>query len=146
MGAHPWFYAVPYDEDICRALETLREREFRAGRYYPAEQFPRFPVDPNHAPGCKHASIKAARAAAGGNGARSIVDMQKIADRPDFGVVCAISGDELEEFFGSLTPTAEEILESDELFELIERGQGVYAVAYEDGKPVKIIYVGYSFD
>ena len=57
MGGHPWYYSVPYVEDIAGALSALREREFRAGRYYPAEKLPRFPVDENHAPGCQHVSI-----------------------------------------------------------------------------------------
>jgi hypothetical protein len=61
MGAHPWFYFIPYEEDITKGLETLREREFKAGRYNPSEPFPRFPVDPRHVPGSKHSSIEAAR-------------------------------------------------------------------------------------
>ena len=36
MGAHPWFYVVPYQSDIRKAMLELREREFRAGRYNPA--------------------------------------------------------------------------------------------------------------
>lgn len=146
MGAHPWFYTVPYDGDISRALSALTEREFRAGRYHPAERIPVFPVDPSHMPGCKHASIDAARSAAGANGARSILDMRKVGDRPDFGVVCALDDEELEELFGSGRPSADEILDSDELFEQIERGQGVYVVAYEGNKPAQIIFAGYSYD
>lgn len=146
MGAHPWFYSVPYEEDVARALTALVEREFSAGRYAPAEAFPRFPVDSNHTPGCKHASVDAARAAAGASGTRSILDMRNFADRPDFGRVCALSDDELEDLFGSASPSAEEILDSDELFEQIERGHGVCVVAWQDGKPSQIIFAGYSYD
>ena len=32
MGAHPWYYSVPYVEDVAGAFSALREREFHAGR------------------------------------------------------------------------------------------------------------------
>jgi hypothetical protein len=46
MGGHPWFYFVDYEPDVNAALQKLREREFRAGRYNPVVWFPEFPVDP----------------------------------------------------------------------------------------------------
>lgn len=146
MGAHPWFYSVPYADDVAGALSALREREFRAGRYNPAEAFPRFPVDANHTPGCRHASVELARQAAGASGTRSIVDIMCVGDRPDFGVAGSLSDDELEDLFGTRTPSAEEVLDCDELFDQIERGQGVYVTAYEDGEAAQIIFVGYSYD
>ena len=36
MGANPYFYFTPYQENIQRALDQLREQEFRAGHYDPA--------------------------------------------------------------------------------------------------------------
>jgi hypothetical protein len=146
MGAHPWHYSVPYVEDMAGALSAPREREFRAGRYYPAEMFPHFPIDANHAPGCRHASIEAARQAAGANGTRSILDILRLGDRPDFGVASSLSDDELEDLFGTSIPSAEEILDCDELFDQIERGHGVYVTAYDQGKPAQIIFLGYSDD
>ncbi len=146
MGAHPWFYAVPCEDDLAHALSALREREFRAGRYNPVERFPRFPPDPAHAPGCGHASIEAARAAAGASGTRSILDMLRIANKPDFGAVTPLDEDELEELIGDPRPSAEDILDCEDIFDSIERGQGVCAVAYENGKPAQIIFVGYSYD
>ena len=38
VGAHPYFYFTPYQKDIHAALQALREREFKAGRYDPAMQ------------------------------------------------------------------------------------------------------------
>jgi hypothetical protein len=32
MGVEAWYYLVPYRENIQEALDSLREREFRAGR------------------------------------------------------------------------------------------------------------------
>jgi hypothetical protein len=34
----------------------------------------------------------------------------------------------------------------DELFDALERGQGVYVVAYKDDQPSEIFFAGYSFD
>jgi hypothetical protein len=146
MGAHPWYYSVPHVDDVAGALSALREREFRAGRYYPAETFPRFPVDINHAPGCRHASIEAARQAAGANGTRSIVDIVRVGERPDFGVASSLSDDELEELFGTTTPSAEDVMDCDDLFDQIERGHGVYVTTYDSGVPSQIVFLGYSYD
>lgn len=44
MGGHPWWYLVPYEKDVAKSLGTLRQQEFEAGRYNPAEDFPRFPI------------------------------------------------------------------------------------------------------
>jgi hypothetical protein len=146
MGANRWYYSVPYVEDVAGALSALREREFRAGRYNPAEMFPRFPVDASHVPGCRHASVETARQAAGASGTRSIVDIRRLGERPEFGVASSLSDAELQDLFGTMTPSTEEILDCDELFDQIERGQGIYLTAYEDGAPAHIIFLGYSYD
>ena len=76
-------YFVPYEGDIQAALDKLKEREFRAGRYNPAMRSIPFPVDPGGpAPGAKHASVEAARAAAEEDGTRSILDMDRVVTEP----------------------------------------------------------------
>jgi hypothetical protein len=146
MGAHPWFYSVPYAEDVAGAFAALREREFRAGRYNPVEDFPRFPVDVNHAPGCQHDSLDDAREDAAEDGTRSIIDIMELGSEPDFGIACPLAPDELQELFGTKTPSAEDILDCDDLYDRIERGQGVYVTAYQGGKPDQLIFIGYSYD
>ena len=146
MGAHPWWYLVPYEKDVANSLEVLRQREFRAGRYNPAEPFPRFPVDLKHAPGCKHSSIDAARDAADADGTRSILDVSRISAKPDYDAVAPLDDDELTEFFGTTKPTAAEIEDSDELFDQIERGQGVCVIVYDNDEPSQIFFAGYSYD
>lgn len=62
MGADPYFYVVDYDEDVEAALERLREREFKAGRYRPAVDWPQDYLggpEPKPAPGAQHDSIDA---------------------------------------------------------------------------------------
>lgn len=146
MGAHPWFYFAPYDKDIARGLEALREREFEAGRYNPSEPFPSFPVDPQRLPGSKHASIEAARAAASATGTRSILDMTRISARPDFGAVAPLDDAELVDLFATVKPTRADIEANDAVFDGIERGQGIYIVVYENDEPSHVYFAGYSYD
>ena len=146
MGAHPWFYFAPYEQDVAASLEALRRREFEAGRYNPAEPFPRFPVDLRHAPGAKHASIDAARAAAHASGTRSILDMKRVSAAPDFGAVAPLDETELIDLFGAVRPTAADVESCEDLFETIERGQGVYVVVYEGDAPSQLFFAGYSYD
>ena len=91
MAAHPYWYFVEYKEDLGEALEELRTREFQAGRYNPANPFLMFPVDPNSpSPGTQHDSIAEAMEDAAEDGTRSILDIQKIADEPDFCVAAPL--------------------------------------------------------
>lgn len=149
MGAHPWFYFMPYEKDITSSLEKLRDQEFKAGRYNPAERFPHFPVDPRRLPGSKHASIDAARAAANASGTRSILDITRISARPDYGAIAPLDEAELIDLFGKVKPTRADLEEDDAneaMFEQIERGQGIYVVIYENDEPSEIYFAGYSYD
>jgi hypothetical protein len=147
MGGEPWFYFVPYQADINRALQALRRREFEAGRYNPVIPLPEFPVEANApAPGAQHASIEEAIEAADADGTRSILDMERVSADPDYGAITPLSEEDLVDLFGTATPTREMIESNEDLFEAIDRGQGVYIVAYRDGKPSEIFFAGYSFD
>src|SRR4029077_18319567 len=131
MGGHPWFYFVDYQTDINSALQELRQREFNAGRYNPVMWFPPFPVEPNSpAPGAKHATIQQAMEAADADGTRSILDMGRVSPTPDYSAVAPLPGEEVVALFGTNQPTREMIEANDDIFEMLERGQGVYVVAY----------------
>src|SRR5580698_7449079 len=101
MGGHPWWYMVPYEQDIEKSLESLRQREFRAGRYNPAEDFPRFPVDLAHQPGCKHSSIDEARDDSDADGTRSILDVSRVSSIPDYDAVAPFPDGQLLEYYGT---------------------------------------------
>lgn len=147
MGGHPWFYFVEYEPDLNAALQKLREREFMAGRYNPAVDFPDFPVGPRSpAPGAQHDSIEEALEDSDADGTRSILDMERVGEVPDYGVVAPLPKEELMNLFGTDRPTREMVESSDELFDALERGQGVYVVVYEGGRPSEIFFAGYSFD
>ena len=147
MGGHPWFYFVEYEPDINAALQKLRQREFEAGRYNPAVDFPDFPVSPESpAPGAQHDSIEEAQEEADADGTRSILDMERVSDAADYGAVAPLARETLLDLFGTDEPTRETVEESDELFDALERGQGVYIIVYEGGRPSEIFFAGYSFD
>ena len=147
MGGHPWFYYVDYEPDINAALQKLRQREFLAGRYNPAMDFPEFPIDENSpAIGAQHSSIDEAIEDADADGTRSILDMTTVADEPDYGAVAPLPEEQLTELFGTSRPTHEMIEESDELYDVLERGQGVYIIVYKNAQPSEIFFAGYSYD
>ena len=133
MGAEAWDYFVPYEADIQAALEKLREREFRAGRFHGREHRP--------------ATIDEAREVADADGTRSILDIDRVGDEPDFGVVVPLPPERLVELFGTDRPTRAMVEGNHDFYEEIERGQGVYIVVYDDrGKPSEIFFAGYSYD
>jgi hypothetical protein len=147
MGAEPYYYYVKYQDDIEAALQQLREREFQAGRYNPVIPHLSFPVGPNSpAPGAQHESIEEALEAADADGTRSILDLDHVSDSPDFSAVAPLTCEDLERFFGTEQPTRDMIEQSDELWESMERGQGVYLILYKDGQPNEIFFGGYSCD
>ena len=66
MGGHPYYYAVPYQPEINKALQALRKQEFE--------------------PGKQHRSIEDALEASDADGARSILDVERIGNAPGFRV------------------------------------------------------------
>jgi hypothetical protein len=132
MGAEPWDYFVPYEPDIQAAMEKLREQEFRAGRFNGSEFNP--------------GSIEEAREVADADGTRSILDIDRVGDEPDFGVVAPLPKTTLVSLFGTDQPTREMIRQNLDFYDDIERGQGIYILAYEDGQPSEIFFAGYSYD
>jgi len=152
MGARFWSYFVPYQEDIRGALEALRQEEFRAGRFYQpsllqpslfGRLFGRPPSKPPRPASIREAIKIAARDA---TGTRSILDMERISEIPDCGAVSPVAPDELLRLLGTDQPTREMAAQCEELFERIDRGQGIYIVTYQQGRPDGIFFAGYSFD
>src|SRR5580700_6813093 len=108
MGAHPYYYFVKHNPDIASALHELRGQEFKAGRYNPVIRYLEFPIDADSpSPGARHKSIRHAMKAADAEGTRSILDLDRISDKSEFGAVAPLSPDELQRFFGTERPTRE---------------------------------------
>ncbi len=150
MGAEQWAYSVSYQPDIAKALHELREREFRAGRYYPVEWFPPFlPAADAPAPGAEHDSIEEAIEAADDEGTRSILDIETVGTDPDAfeaGTVVPLSEETLADSFGTAQPTREILEEHLEEFVSLDRGEGAYIVTYREGKPAEIFFIGCTYD
>ena len=132
MGAEAWDYFVPYEANIQTALNKLREREFRAGRYRGSEE--------------NLATIEEVLENMDADGTGSILDMMRVAEEPDYFTVAPMASKTQIELFGTDKPTREMIQGNHDFYEDIERGQGVYIIAHKDGKPSEIFFAGYSFD
>ena len=147
MGGHPWWYEVPYQEDIERAMNELRDRELQAGRYNPVTRYPQFPhTDRAPAKGARHASIDEAMDATDADGSRSILDMYSVGEEFGPSTMTPLGETQLLEYFRTTRPTTDDILGSDAFFEDIGRGEGRCVVLYEGEKPTRLLFVGYSFD
>lgn len=147
MGGHAWWYVVPYQRNIKKAMHELREREFRAGRYNPVVRYLDFPLtERSAAPGARHASIEEAMAETDAEGTRSILDMFEFGERPGTATMSPLEAGVLRELYGTTKPTREQVEPDLEFFEEIERGEGRYVVLYRDGKPDEILFAGFSFD
>ena len=147
MGAHPYWYVTKYTPDPQVALDALRQREFRAGRYNPVMWMPPFPVCPNSpAPGARHRTIDDAIRAADADGTRSILDLDHVSDEPEPEAVTPLNEEFLEELYGTTRPTRQQVLDNMDFFEEVERGQGILITLYRDDRPDEYLFAGYSFD
>ena len=144
MGAFEYAYLVPWTDDPRAALDALRAREFAAGRYHPVMFVPQA----GETPGPGHASIALAVAAAGASGTRSILDIEEIAPEMRPGAAAPADPDLLEACLGSVTPSQDDLTEDGmaDLTAVLERGCCLFFVVWEDGEPVKLAFVGFSYD
>jgi hypothetical protein len=147
MGGEAYWYFVKYKPDLEAVLDELRQREFQAGRYNPATPFLNFPIDPSvPGPGAQHDSIEEAFEDADADGTRSILDIQAIAEEPNFCVAAPLDDVVVKSLYGTMQPTRQQIEQNMDFLEDVERGHCVYALAYKNGKPDEVLFAGYSFD
>jgi hypothetical protein len=146
MGAHLYSYIVKHQPDVNAALQELREREFRAGRYNPVVPFPAPVGVDSPAPGAQHRTIREAVRAAGADGTRSILDLERVSEVPGFGALARLPDEVLLQLYGTTRPTRK-MVEQSPVSEYIERrGEGIYIVLYRDGQPDELFFAGYSCD
>jgi hypothetical protein len=163
VGANPYFYFTPFEDDINAALQKLRQREFAAGRYDPAMQtanppsymfmfrFPPNETSPH--PGAQHASIEEAIDAGAESGTGSILDIYEVASEANYGIACPLTEAELTSLFGSAQPSRNQVEaalargpNADAFWGRIERGQARYIIVYVGQQPSEILFAGYSWD
>jgi hypothetical protein len=84
---------------------------------------------------------------AGESGTHSILDIERIAARPGFGVATALSADALRRAFGTDVPTHDDVEQHwFEVAEQLDRWHARYLVVYRDSKPDEYAFVGCSGD
>ena len=169
MGASSWAYHMPYQQDIGKALEDLRQQVFRQGAYYTDSAFLDAINEEEVARGLSHEHAKVFREAIRAlrsapqppppqtieellernaeSGTHSILDMDGVSDTPDFGKVAPLTEQQLLEMFGTLQPTWEMIEPKvDEIQAMRQRWIGTYMIVYKDGVPDQLFFTGFSGD
>ena len=132
MGAEPYQYVAPYEDDIQVVLEKLRAETFLKGEFRGAELNPSSPEE--------------AMEMMDADGTASILDIERISAEPDFCCAAPFTSSELQEYFGSEQPSRADFEEADMFWDELERGQARYVVTYENAVPSAVHFVGYSFD
>jgi len=132
MGAEAYDYTVPYEPGIQAALDKLRKQVFESGEFKGAELDPATPEE--------------ALEMTDADGTRSILDISRVSDTPDFYCAAPLNAEELEQYFGTDRPTKAKLQEADDFWEDLERGMARYIILYEGEQPVSIYFAGYSFD
>jgi hypothetical protein len=134
MGAKPWNHFTPYQSDINSALQSLKEQEFRAGRYgfdywvseitavMRAFRIPGMSVlnaglgvaqnvtKPSadeliRRYGSVQAAIEALLEESAESGTQSVLDMVRVSSSPDTCTVCPLSEEDLQSIFQTLQPS-----------------------------------------
>ena len=132
MGAEPYEYTVPYDEDVQAALDKLRAKVFQEGAFRGSEMSPSSPQE--------------AMAMMEEEGTGSILDIMQVSQQPGFCCAAPLSAAELQQYFGTVRPTRTQVAQNYEWAESIERGHCRYVVLYDNDAPTEIYFFGYSFD
>ena len=114
------------------ALDKLRRRVFESKEFNGAEFDPPSP--------------EAALALTEADGTRSILDISRISDEPDFFCANPLSPEQLEQYYGTQKPTEAMVRNHGDFWEDIERGMARYVIFYEGNAPKGIYFAGYSFD
>lgn len=160
MGASGWHYFVPFDTDVTRALNALREDVFQRGTYYsPSKKKPK--------------TIDALMRQCGEDGTHSVLDVTRVVTEPFSPIITSDelgSPEQIEErvrahvaAIGAVGPVPESWLTENcgtsrpdraevevslfDLFELCPRGAGVWTTVYTTaGAPIELLFVGKTGD
>jgi hypothetical protein len=81
------------------------------------------------------------------SGTHSVLDIERVARRPGFGVAAPLSPAAVCRAFGSAEPTHEQVEAGwDSIAERVGRWQARYLVVYRDGEPDEYVFIGCSGD
>ena len=101
-----------------------------------------------YAPGSPSAAtIAELRARCAEEGTSSLLDIERFSARPAPGAAAPLRPSELLDLFGTTRPALDDFDDAwADLFERVGRGEALYVVAYAEGKPSHVVFVGCSFD
>ena len=153
MGASGWSYFAPYQADVEKALQQLREKVFQENKYYIGDIYydkdrqPRYLE--NGLPYEKPATIDELLERSSEEGTHSILDIEHVSATPAFGTASPLSEREILDLFGIEKPDHDTILQkkgSPGLYELLEPWEAAYVLVYKNGQPDEIFFFGVSGD
>jgi len=157
---------VPYQSDITKVLNDLREQVFQSGMFYKREPFWQDLDDDEYTNKededlreqltdwlgtmkvmKEPATIEELLMWNGEDGTHSMIDITGISSTPDFGKAAPLSSQQLVDLFGTEKP-ARNLVEQKvtEIMQLRERWQATYIIVYKDELPDQIFFTGYSGD
>ena len=132
MGAENYMWVTRYQKSLAKALDMARRETFAAGKFLGAEKMPK--------------SIAAAVEAAAEEGTGSLLDIMRVSKIPELCSVCTVSAKERKDFFGTEHPDGSEIADAMDFWESFDRGMARAVTLYEQGRPVKICFAGWTLD
>ncbi len=150
MGAEPWEVRAKWQADIAEVLKATRERVFREGSYaeIPGREFTSlagldafFMEEPE-------ADEEGRVDDSGFGGTSSILDVRGVSEVLEPGSTAPLSPSVTETLFGTRTPGADDLTDARrlEIYEQMNRGDSLYVVLHEAGRPVEVVFFGYSWD
>lgn len=148
VQGRPYWYLVPYDEDLQGVLDALRHREFAAGRYNPVMRELDFvePAFSRQYRAAQHDTIEDAIMDADEEGTRSILDIHTVGPRQDFGVAAPLPRAALLTLYGTERPTEYAVRANKDFLRWAAPAQCIYIVTYDDdGAPYSVVFAGRSF-
>ena len=158
MGGHYIDYFVPYQPDINQALRDLQQQILDEGDFSWIEEHRARPTTVAEYEEFREWLLEVYRIgeddeenaeimyAFQGFETYTALDMEGISETPFWGKLCPLSEDELDVYFDTREPTREQIESNHDFSRAIDRGCGVYIVAFQDGKPTEIYFGFYSND
>ncbi len=132
MGAENYMWVTRYQKSLAKALDMARRETFAAGKFLGAEKMPK--------------SIAAAVEAVAEEGTGSLLDIMRVSKIPELCSVCTVSAKERKDFFGTEHPDGSEIADAMDFWESFDRGMARAVTLYEQGRPVKICFAGWTLD
>ena len=166
MGASGWKYFVPYQSDITKSLNELREQVFQSGNYYKREAFWQDMDEDEYTDEededlrqdwidwlqrmksmKEPTTIEELILWNEEEGTHSIIDITEISPTHEFGKAAPLDAQQLMNLFSTENPSRSMVEQKvNEIAQLREGWEATYIIVYENGLPDQIFFTGYTGD